>query len=162
MLLFEQRDEVSAGVARDLFESNALAVPEVRRCEVERLRDRRPAARRAAEWIRQQHILTPRVEPLDRRWITNRKRVTRRVVLLDHLRDVHALIPAYVCRIGLPHSRSLILFQTSGIRRDTCDARAASRRLTGRREHLGATAPRLRGPVRDPGRLPAGRSSARG
>src|SRR5919204_2829302 len=58
MLLFEQRDEVSAGVARDLFESNALAVAEVGRCEVERLRDRRPAARHTAEWICQHHILT--------------------------------------------------------------------------------------------------------
>src|SRR5947208_2333027 len=104
MLLFEQRDELGAGVARDLFEYNALAVAEIRRCEVERLRDRRPAARHAAEWIRQQHILSPPVERLDRRGITNRKRVTRSVVLLDQLLDIHAL-RSHISVPGRPHAR---------------------------------------------------------
>src|SRR5215813_564010 len=91
MLLLEERDEIIAGVARDLLETHALAVAEVGGCGVERLRDRWPAELGAAVWIREQHILTSCVERLDRRRITNRKGVPSRVRLVDDLIDIHAL-----------------------------------------------------------------------
>src|ERR1051325_7270176 len=101
MLVFEQRNEARTGVARDLLEPDGLAVAEVGRGEVECLRDRRPSARATPKWIRQQYILTSRIQRFDRRRITNRKCVTCRVVLLNDRGYVQRALPSHAYRTAL-------------------------------------------------------------